>query len=79
MGHPPLAEVNEISELRAWLHAKGIWKIEDISGWDSNGNWQRCNFPIIPEHLKPQLDALKDAISDFASGAHRRTRLLGMG
>jgi len=40
MGHPPLAEVNEISELRAWLHVKGIRKIEDISEWDSHGNWQ---------------------------------------
>jgi hypothetical protein len=38
MGQPPLAEVNEISELRAWLSAKGIRKIEDISDWDNNGN-----------------------------------------
>lgn len=39
MGHPPLTENNEISELRIWLHTKGIRKIEDISGWDSKGNW----------------------------------------
>lgn len=41
MGHPPLTKVNKIYELRAWLHAKGIRKIEDISDWDSNGNWRR--------------------------------------
>ena len=66
MGHPPLTENNEISEIRIWLQSKGIWKIEDISGWDSKGDWQRWNFPKAPAHLSPQLNALKEAISDFA-------------
>lgn len=66
MGHPPLAEVNEISELRAWLHVKGIRKIEDISEWDSHGNWQWWKFPRTPEYLQMQLEILFEAISDFA-------------
>jgi len=53
MGHFPLTENKEISEIRDWLRAKGIRKIEDISEWDSNGNWQRWNFPRIPKQLNP--------------------------
>ena len=67
MGHPPLAENNEISEIREWLIAKGIRKTKDIFDWDRVGNWQRWVFPRVPVHLNYQLDALKVAISDFAT------------
>lgn len=40
MNHSPLSTINEIAELRAWLTSKGVRKIEDITEWDSNGNWQ---------------------------------------
>lgn len=66
MGHRPLIKNMEIAEIRDQLREKGIRKIKDISEWDSNGNWQRCNFPRIPEQLNTQLVALNDAISDFA-------------
>lgn len=67
MGHRPLIEKMEIAEIRDWLRAKGIRKIEDLSEWDSNGNWQRWNLPRIPEQLKNQLAVLIEAIADFAS------------
>eukprot|EP00253_Pinus_taeda_P003797 PITA_03797 len=66
MGHRPLAENQEITEVRVWLQSKGIKKIEDISSWDRKGNWQRWTFPRIPDPLNAQLDVLQASISDFA-------------
>eukprot|EP00253_Pinus_taeda_P023772 PITA_23772 len=66
MGHPPLSEINEISELRVWLRARGIRKIEDIVEWDDDGNWKSWILPIIPEHLNDQLNPFTAEIADFA-------------
>lgn len=66
MGHPPLAEVKEMDEIIAWLIEKGIWKLEDISDWDNNGNWQCWKFPRIPYCMKLQFETLIEAITDFA-------------
>ena len=66
MGHPPLDESNDFTELRDWLKEKGIRKIDDISEWDTNGNWLQWNLPRPPEHLYTQLASFKNAISDYA-------------
>jgi len=65
MGHPPLSEINEIADLRAWLRSRGIRKIEDIVEWDDDGNWKSWNWPNIPEHLNDQLNLLIAEITDF--------------
>jgi ribonuclease HI len=66
MGHHPLSEINEIAELRVWLRARGIRKIEDIVEWEEDGNWKGWNLPNIPEHLQVQLNLFKAEIADFA-------------
>eukprot|EP00253_Pinus_taeda_P009325 PITA_09325 len=65
MGHPPLSDINEITDLRVWLRSKGIRKIEDIAEWDNKGNWQSWTLPNIPAHLKNQLNYFIDEITDF--------------
>jgi ribonuclease HI len=66
MGHHPLSEINEIADLRVWLRARGIRKIEDIVEWEEDGNWKGWNLPNIPEHLKDQLNLFTAEIADFA-------------
>ena len=65
MGHQPLKQKAEIVEIRAWLRARGIKKIEDITEWDNKGNWLRWKWPRIPEQLKNQFVVLNDEIVDF--------------
>jgi len=48
MGHDPLAENKEITELREWLESMGINSIYELSKWDHHGDWSGWDFHGVP-------------------------------
>ena len=48
MGRDPLAENEEITELREWLESTGINSIYDLSKWDHRGDWAGWDFHGVP-------------------------------
>ena len=66
MGHPPLANYEDLKDIHEWLSQHGVLRLEDISIWDEIGNWQSWAFPRVPEHLQSQQNILRVELTDSA-------------
>eukprot|EP00253_Pinus_taeda_P019194 PITA_19194 len=66
MNSPPLSSHAEIWDIRKWLYDVGIRKLNDISEWDSRGNWVDWAFPPVPAQLQYQTDILKSLLLNAA-------------
>ena len=78
MGHPPLANYEDLKEIRKWLSHHGFLRLEDIFVWDEARNWQSWAFPRVPKHLQSQQNILRAKIIDSAS-ITSRLQILGVG
>eukprot|EP00253_Pinus_taeda_P015281 PITA_15281 len=70
MNRPPLSSHAEIRDIRKWLYDAGIRKLNDISEWDSRGNWVDWVLPPVPVHLQHQTETLKSLLLN-AAPVHR--------
>jgi hypothetical protein len=66
MGKEPLAENENIAELRDWLERAGINNLYDLSKWDQRGEWAGWDFHGIPARLALQQSTLEDLLEDAA-------------
>jgi len=66
MGKEPLAENENIAELKDWLERAGINNLYDLSKWDQRGEWAGWDFHGIPTHLALQQSTLEDLLEDAA-------------
>eukprot|EP00253_Pinus_taeda_P021952 PITA_21952 len=72
MNNPPLNSYEEIRDLRDWLHEAGIRKLNEISAWDSKGNWIDWAIPPMPVQCQYQIAILKTLVSN-AAPVHRNS------
>eukprot|EP00253_Pinus_taeda_P023884 PITA_23884 len=66
MNNPPLSSHSEIWDIRKWLHDARISKLNDISEWDSRGNWVEWAIPPVPAQLQHQTNILKPLLLNAA-------------
>eukprot|EP00253_Pinus_taeda_P015605 PITA_15605 len=66
MDRDPLAEFDEIAELRIWLERAGINSLYDLSNWDCHDDWQGWDFFGVPERLNQQKCALEELLEEAA-------------
>jgi len=66
MNSPPLNSHTEIRDIRNWLHEAGIRKLNDISEWDSKGNWIEWAIPPVPAQFQHQSEILKSLLLNAA-------------
>eukprot|EP00253_Pinus_taeda_P024699 PITA_24699 len=64
MGKDPLAEREDIAELRNWLERAGVNKVYDLASWDERGEWLKRDFHGVPERLKDQQIQLENLLED---------------
>jgi ribonuclease HI len=66
MGKAPLAENEDIADLRNWLVRAGIKNLYNLSKWDQQGDWIGWDFHGIPARLAQQQSELEDLLEDAA-------------
>jgi ribonuclease HI/exonuclease III len=66
MGREPLAENEDITDLRDWLQRAGVNRLYDLSKWDEHGDWAGWDFHGVPARLSQQLSTLEDMLEDAA-------------
>jgi exonuclease III len=66
MGREPLAENDEIADLRDWLERAGVIRLYDLSKWDHRGDWAGWDFHGVPPRLSQQQSILVDLLEDVA-------------
>eukprot|EP00253_Pinus_taeda_P007191 PITA_07191 len=64
MGKDPLAEREDIAELRNWLERAGVNRVYDLASWDERGEWLKWDFHGVPERLKDQQIQLENLLED---------------
>eukprot|EP00253_Pinus_taeda_P025214 PITA_25214 len=79
MNNPPLSFHAEIWDIRKWLHDAGIRKLNDISEWDSRGNWVEWAIPPVPAQLQHQTEILKSLLLNAAPVHHNIADRWGWG
>ena len=78
MGKDPLAEREDIAELRNWLERAGVNRVYDLASWDERGEWLKWDFHGVPERLKDQQIQLENLLED-ATPDSRFKRIDGVG
>jgi len=64
MGKDPLAEREDIAELRNWLQRAGVNRVHDLASWDNRGEWISWDFHGVPERLRDQSIQLENLLED---------------
>eukprot|EP00253_Pinus_taeda_P013625 PITA_13625 len=64
MGKDPLAEREDIAELKNWLERVRVNRVYDLASWDERGEWLKWDFHGVPERLKDQQIQLENLLED---------------